>query len=185
MTYTPPPYSGSNGNPSWSASPPAAGWPTSQGAPGLPPPGNAPGRQRTLVVSVILAVGLVATAALWLVTFSRNNDMLANNEQLIARVDDLQTERDSLATRNAGLRSDIDDARSQVAGCVAALDAAENTVELLAEVLDLSGDAIEAASNWNANRLESINDDLDALTPQIEKSVTDYRSAATDCRSGS
>lgn len=137
------------------------------------------------MVSVILAVGLVATAALWLVTLARNNDMLGTNEQLIQRVGALQTERDSLSARNAGLRSDVDDATAHLATCVDALDAAENTVGLLGEVLDLSGDAIEAASTWNAKRLESINDDLDALTPQIESSAASYRSAATDCRAGS
>ncbi|TKV58641.1 hypothetical protein FDO65_14035 [Nakamurella flava] len=132
----------------------------------------------------VFAVGLIVFCAMWLVTASRNRDLLAKNEQLIDQVASLQTERDSAVSRNEDLRGDLDGASRQLARCDDALDAAEGTVQLMSEILDISGDAIDAASTWNASRLESLTRDVEQLKPSIDRSASDYRAAAGDCRAG-
>ena len=192
MTYSPPPYSGSDGQASWSSTPQSSPWPPTPVSPESPPPAQNRRPRGAIVVSAVLAAALIGATALWLVTLSRNHDLLANNEQLIEQVgagqverDALRSERDSLASRIDDLRTDVSDADRTLASCRQALDAAEETVDLLRDVLGLSADAIEAASTLNASRLDSINRDLDSLTPRIERAVDDYRNAATDCRDDS
>lgn len=66
--------------------------------------------------------------------------------------------------------------------CLDALDAGDDVIDLLIQGLDLSSEAIYEASQLNAAGVDSVNSELDDLTPQIEDSAFDWGFFSESCR---
>lgn len=70
------------------------------------------------------------------------------------------------------------------AACIEALDAAEHVIDAAADALGLVGQAFEAITVFNLERLEDIGSQLDDAADEARRLRDDYDAAAGECRDG-
>ena len=67
--------------------------------------------------------------------------------------------------------------------CLDALDDADKMAAVTATGIDYMADAFYAAADFDVAGIEAANAKLEALQPEIEATVNEYRASRDDCRS--
>jgi hypothetical protein len=69
------------------------------------------------------------------------------------------------------------------AACLRALDAGDTGFTHAAKALSLAGQGFEAIAEFDSDRLDSVNSQLEKMKPKMNRAAADWNTAKTACRS--